>query len=85
MERSRGPRRFGRGEFRPSRPVPVEEGKEYDVKVESVGTKGDGIAKVEGFIIFIPGAKVGDQLRVRITSVRGRFAIASPVSAEEQT
>jgi predicted RNA-binding protein with TRAM domain len=77
-------RRFGRSEFRPSRPVPVEEGKEYDVKVESIGSRGDGIAKVEGFIVFVPGAKVGDNIRVRITTIRGRFAIASPVTGSEE-
>jgi predicted RNA-binding protein with TRAM domain len=64
--------------------VPVEEGKEYDVKVESIGSRGDGIAKVEGFIVFVPGAKVGDNIRVRITTIRGRFAIASPVTGSEE-
>jgi predicted RNA-binding protein with TRAM domain len=63
------------------RPSPVEEGKEYEVTVESIGSKGDGIAKIEGFIIFVPGAKIGDKLKVRITAVRRNFAIAEPVAA----
>lgn len=66
---------------RPMRPSPVEEGKEYEVTVESIGSKGDGIAKIEGFIIFVPGAKIGDKLKVRITAVRRNFAIAEPVAA----
>lgn len=63
------------------RPSPVEEGKEYDVTVESIGSKGDGITKIEGFIVFVPGVKIGDKLKVRITAVRRNFAIAEPVAA----
>lgn len=63
------------------RPSPVEEGKEYDVTIESIGSKGDGIAKIQGFIIFVPGVKTGDTIKVRITSVRRNFATAEPVAA----
>ena len=66
----------------PARPVPVEEGKEYEVAVESVGSKGDGIAKLSGFIIFVPGGKVGDRVKVRITAVRRNFAIGEIVKTE---
>jgi len=59
----------------------VEEGHEYDVTVESIGSRGDGIAKIQGFIIFVPGAKIGDNLKVRIATVRRNFAIAEPVAA----
>ncbi len=87
MERSgpRRTRRFGRDEFRgPPRAVPVEEGKEYHVRIESMGSRGDGIAKIEGFIVFVPRTKVGDELTVRVDSIRGRFAIATPVGQGEQ-
>ena len=63
------------------RPSPVEEGKEYDVTVESIGSKGDGIAKIQGFIIFVSGAKTGDNIKVRITSVRRNFATAELIAA----
>ena len=43
-----------------SRSVPVNVGDEVDVKVEAVGEKGDGIAKVGGFVIFVPGTKEGE-------------------------
>jgi predicted RNA-binding protein with TRAM domain len=66
----------------PARPVPVEEGKEYDVVVESIGSKGDGIAKLHGFIIFVPNGKVGDRVKVRISAVRRNFAIGEIVKAE---
>ena len=49
--------------------APVREGDELDVKIEAVGEKGDGIAKKQGFVLFIPGTKEGDEVRVRITRV----------------
>jgi len=56
-------------------PKPVEEGKEYDVTIDAQGAKGDGIAHIDSFVVFVPGAKVGEQIRVRIVAVRNRFAI----------
>jgi len=81
----RGPRRFGggprRGSFRrQSSPVPVKEGEEYEVTVESVGQRGDGIAKIENFIIFVPGTKTGDHVKIKITGIGGSFATASVVT-----
>lgn len=81
----RGPRRFDRGPRRGgfrqrSGPVPVREGEEYEVTVEAIGRRGDGIAKIENFIIFVPGTKTGDHVKVKITGVGGSFATASVVA-----
>ncbi len=56
--------------------APVNEGEEYDVKIEDTGRDGDGITKIEGFVIFVSGAKVGDEVKIRITSTRRNFAFA---------
>ena len=56
--------------------APVEVGKEYDVKIEDVAREGDGIARVEGFVIFVPETKVGDQVKIQVDKVMRRFAIA---------
>ena len=40
-----------------SEPKPVNTGDEIEVKIEAVASKGDGIAKKDGFVIFIKGAK----------------------------
>jgi predicted RNA-binding protein with TRAM domain len=53
---------------------PVREGDEVDVKVVAVGEKGDGIAKVKGFIIIVPEAKEGNELRIKITRVLKKVA-----------
>ncbi|MFA5105451.1 MAG: TRAM domain-containing protein [Candidatus Micrarchaeia archaeon] len=53
-----------------------------DVSIEAVAAKGDGIAKKDGFVIFVPGAKVGETIKVKITDVRMKFAIAAKDEGE---
>lgn len=59
--------------------APVEEGKEYEVSVDAQGSRGDGIAHLEGFVIFVKGAKAGDRVKVKIASVKRTFAIGEIV------
>ena len=54
-------------------PKPVEVGKEYDVQVTERSDRGDGIARIQGFIIFVKNGKVGDKVKVKVTSVGNRF------------
>ncbi|OPX57855.1 MAG: translation initiation factor IF-2 subunit beta [Methanobacterium sp. PtaB.Bin024] len=68
---------YGRDERENS--SPINEGDEYDVKIEDLGRDGDGIARVEGFVVFVSGAKVGDEVKIRINSVRRNFGFADIV------
>lgn len=61
-------------------PKPVKPGDEVEVTIEAQASRGDGIAKKDGFVIFIKGAKEGDKLKVRITEVKARFAIGEVVA-----
>ena len=54
---------------------PVKEGQEYDITIDAVGAKGDGIGKINNFVVFVSGARQGDRLKVRITRVFNRFAV----------
>ncbi|ASI13989.1 TRAM superfamily RNA-binding protein [Candidatus Mancarchaeum acidiphilum] len=63
-----------------STPKPVKVGDEIDVKIEAVASKGDGIAKKDGFVIFIKGAKEGEEKKIRITDVKERFATGEVIS-----
>ena len=71
-----GGRSFGQG---PSGPKPVEVGKEYDVEISEVSKRGDGVAKIGGFVIFVAGGKVGSKVKIKVTSVGPRFATAEIV------
>jgi len=70
------------GQDRNRGPAPVEEGQEVDVTIDSVGKRGDGIARINNFVVFVPGTNQGDQVKVRITSVRGNFATGEVVTGE---
>jgi predicted RNA-binding protein with TRAM domain len=80
-----GGRSYGRGGGfgrRPSfGPKPVEVGKEYDVEITEISRRGDGIARVQGFVIFVAGGKTGQKAKIKVTSVAPRFASAELVSS----
>lgn len=59
--------------------APIEVGKEYDVKIEDIAREGDGIARIEGFVIFVADANVGDEVKIQIDKVMRRFAIGHKV------
>jgi predicted RNA-binding protein with TRAM domain len=74
-------RSFGRrGGFIPK---PVETGKEYEVEVQETSRRGEGIARIEGLVVFIPNAKTGDHLKIKITRIGRKFAEAEVVGKEE--
>jgi 23S rRNA (uridine2552-2'-O)-methyltransferase len=59
--------------------APVREGDQIDVEIVDVGEKGDGVAKVDGFTLFVPGTDLGDRLSVRVEQVKERFGFAEPI------
>ena len=81
-----GGRRFGGGgprrDFgaRDNEPKPVKVGEEYDVEISEVGSRGDGIARVKNFVVFVNGTKQGEKTHIKITEVRNRFAIGEKSS-----
>lgn len=69
----------GRSDFRPRNFAPVKVGDELNVKIEAVGEKGDGIAKKDGFVLFVPSAKQGDEVRIRVTRVLQKVGFAEVI------
>jgi predicted RNA-binding protein with TRAM domain len=66
-------------------PKPVKVGDVVDVTVEAVASKGDGIAKKDGFVIFIKDAKQGAAIKAKITEVRARYALAEAIGEDSAT
>jgi predicted RNA-binding protein with TRAM domain len=56
--------------------APVKIGESYDVSIDDIAKEGDGIARVEGFVIFVPQTKVGDKVTIKVNKVMRKFAIA---------
>ncbi|MGH9980978.1 MAG: TRAM domain-containing protein [Nitrososphaeraceae archaeon] len=79
---SGGGRRSGGGYGDRNRPrrfrhSPVKVGEQYDVTIEAISNRGDsGVAKIEGFVIFVPGTKVDEKIKVKITKVGNGYATA---------
>lgn len=46
----------------------------YTVKIEDVGTGGEGIAKIDGYTLFVKDAVRGDVCEVKITKAHPKFA-----------
>lgn len=73
------------GFFRPGfqgSAAPVEEGKVYEATIEDVGREGDGVARISNFVVFVPGTKIGDKVKIRITRVSRRNAFGEVVKDE---
>ena len=66
-------------------PKPVETGKEYDVQITEISRKGDGIARIQGFVIFVKNGKVGQNAKIRVLQVGNRFATAEIVNGTQSS
>jgi predicted RNA-binding protein with TRAM domain len=65
--------------------APVELGKVYESDIIEMSQRGDaGVAKIEGFVIFVSDAKPGDHVKFEITKVGGRYATAEVVKEETE-
>ena len=52
----------------------VEKNNEYILDIISVGYEGEGIAKIDGYPIFIEGAILGERVKVLIVKVKKNYA-----------
>ncbi len=55
---------------------PLKEGETYEVRIEAVGSKGDGIAKKEKYTIYVPGTVKGDIVKIKIKKITGNLAFS---------
>jgi predicted RNA-binding protein with TRAM domain len=65
--------------------APVKVGDELDVEIESVGEKGDGVAKKEGFVLFVPGTQKGDKVKIKVTKVFRKVGFGEVIGKAEET
>ena len=71
---------YGGGRINFGGPKPVEMGKEYVVQISEQGRQGDGVARIQGFIIFVKDGKMGEKTRIKITRVGDRSADAHVIA-----
>ena len=63
----------------------VEKNKEYILDIISIGYEGEGIAKIEGYPIFIEGAILGEKVKVLIVKVKKNYAYGKLIEVIESS
>jgi len=58
---------------------PVREGDEVELTCMSIGKKGDGIFKCEGFVVIAPDTIEGRTYKLRITKVMDNLSFANVI------
>lgn len=64
------------GSFMAKREPPFKAGDEVVLEIENYASQGEGVAKVNGFTVFVPGALAGEKVRVSIDMVKKTYARA---------
>jgi 23S rRNA (uracil1939-C5)-methyltransferase len=63
--------------------APVKKGEELELRIDSLAYGGNGVARVNGFVVFVRGALPGDLVRARVTKAKRGFAEAVAQSVLE--
>lgn len=58
---------------------PVEKNDDLVVTIESLTNEGQGVARVEGFAVFVIGALAGEEVRAHVIKVQPTYAIAKAI------
>jgi predicted RNA-binding protein with TRAM domain len=59
---------------------PVAEGDILTVEIKDVGSEGDGLTTIgNGYVIIIPGTKIGEEVTIEMTTVRESVGFADVV------
>ena len=59
--------------------APVSEGEVLEAEVVGEGDEGDGIVRVDGYVLFVEDAREGETIEVRVTGLKPRFGFAERV------
>ena len=63
--------------------APVRKGEEVEVRIDSLAYGGNGVGRLDGFVVFVRGGLPGDLVRARATKVKRGFAEATRVALLE--
>jgi 23S rRNA (uracil1939-C5)-methyltransferase len=63
--------------------APVRTGEELELQIDSLAYGGNGVGRLNGFVVFVRGAFPGDRVLAKVTKVKRGFAEASAQSVLE--
>ena len=56
-----------------SRELPVKKGQDFKINIEDLNHRGEGVGRINDYVVFIPGGVPGDEISVKINSTRKNF------------
>lgn len=59
--------------------APVDAGDVFEAEVVNEGNEGDGIVRIDGYVLFVEDATEGETVEVRVTELKPRFGFAERV------
>ena len=65
--------------------APVQKNEYYDVVFEDLTHEGAGVAKVDGFPIFVPNALPDEKAQIKVTRVKKGFAFGRLIDLKEES
>jgi predicted RNA-binding protein with TRAM domain len=68
-----------RGHGKGFKRCPVELGEELEVEITELSPKGEGTAKSQGFVIYVPDTKPGDRVKIKVNRITEKAANAQVV------
>jgi predicted RNA-binding protein with TRAM domain len=68
-----------RGHGKGFKRYPVELGEELEVEIKELSPKEEGIAKVQGLVVYVPNAKPGNHVKIKIMHIDGKTAKAEMI------
>src|SRR5207247_2737315 len=64
--------------------APVTKGQELELRIDSLAYGGNGVARLNGFVVFVRRGLPGDRVRARVTKVKRSHAEATAVEVVEE-
>ena len=59
--------------------APVSEGEVIEAEINDVGDEGDGVVRVDGYVLFVEDGDEGETVEVRVTETKPNFGFAKRV------
>lgn len=55
--------------------IPVEKNLDYEIEITGQGSNGEGVGKIDGFTVFVPGGIKGEHINIKIIKLEKSYAI----------
>lgn len=75
---------YGGTFYMSKRDLPVKLNGIYDIDIEDLGSRGEGVGRVDGYTLFIEGALPGERVKAKITKVNKNYGFAKLMKVLEE-